>query len=69
MTRNQGFLLISYMVILSLTSTVIMLLTPLWLTEDHVFRMVRGLARTVIRPIVTWLVGQSQAIRSIFFSQ
>lgn len=69
MTRNQGFLLISYIVILSLTSTVIILLTPLWLTEDHVFGMVRGLTRTVFRPVLTWLLHQSQELRRIFLGQ
>lgn len=66
MTRNQGFLLMSYMVILSLASTVIILLTPVWLTEDHVFGMVHGLARTVVRPVLTWFVEQSQGLRRIF---
>lgn len=68
MTRNQGFLLISYMVILSLTSTVIVLLTPLWLTEDHVFRMVSGLA-TVIHPVLTRLLEQSQALSRLLLGQ
>lgn len=68
MTRNQGFLLISYVVILLLTSTVIILLTPLWLTRDHVFGMVSGLA-TVIRPVLTWLLEQSQALSRIFFGR
>jgi hypothetical protein len=69
MTRNQGFLLVSYMVILSLTSTAIILSTPLWLTEAHVFGMVRGLGRALIRPVLTWLVEQSQTLRRIFIGQ
>lgn len=69
MTRNQGFLLISYVVILSLTSTAIILSTPLWLTEDHVFGMVRGLGRTVVRPVLTWLLAQSQVLRKIILGQ
>jgi len=68
MTRNQGFLLISYMVILSLASTVIILLTPLWLTEHHVSGMVRGLA-TVIRPVLMWLLEHSQALGRILPGQ
>lgn len=68
MTRNQGFLLISYMVILSLTSTVIILLTPLWLTEGDVSGMVGRLA-TVIRPLLTWLLEQSQALSRLLLGQ
>jgi len=68
MTRNQGFLLISYMVILSLASTVMILLTPLWLTEDHVFGMLHGLAM-VVRPILEWLQKQSQALLGILPGQ
>jgi hypothetical protein len=66
MTRNQGFLLVSYMVVLLLVSTAIVLSTPLWLTEGHVFRMVGGLARTVVRPISIWLQQQVETLRAIF---
>jgi len=65
MTRNQGFLVISYMVILMVATTAIMLLTPLWLTEDHVVAMVRGWAGTVIRPVLAWLQSQWQVLKTI----
>jgi len=69
MTRNQGFLLISYMVIVSLTSTAIILSTPLWLTEGHVFGMVRGLGRSFFRPVLAWLLAQSDTLRKIILGQ
>jgi hypothetical protein len=53
MTRNQGFLLISYMIILSLTSNAIILSTPLWLSEDHVAGWQADWKR--ISPVVCWL--------------
>jgi hypothetical protein len=68
MTRNQGFLLISYIVILSLASTVIILLTPLWLTEDDVSGMIGGLT-TLIRPLLMWLLGQSQALSGLLLGR
>jgi hypothetical protein len=67
MTRNQGFLLLSSMIVLLLICTAIALLTPLWLKEEHVLGMFGGLARTVIRPIFNWLQERYQTLRALLF--
>jgi hypothetical protein len=68
MTRNQGFLVTSSIIVLLLASTGIVLLTPLWLTEDHVFGMIGGLARKVIRPLFVWLQETIRTVRAILLA-
>jgi hypothetical protein len=43
------------MIILSLTSNAIILSTPLWLSEDHVFGMAGGLEKNFARRVLAWL--------------
>lgn len=66
MTRNQGFLLASYMVILLSASTATVLLTPAWLTEQHIAGMLRGWRGNLVRPLLSVLNQMFETLRDFF---